>query len=192
MSTRTLADLEWPRRTDRLELRPIREDDIEPMFAYRSREDVSRWLSTWWQDVEAFRARFGDAQMRRAVLVATLDGSVVGDLYLRAETPWKQTEATADVSNVQAELGWVFDPACGGTGLATEAVRELLKVAFGEIGYRRVIAHCFTANTPSWRLMERVGMRREAHAVADGLHRELGWLDGYTYAMLASEWFQHQ
>lgn len=158
------------------------------MFAYRSREDVSRWISTWWQDPEAFAARFREPVMRNAVLVATYRGAVVGDLHLRPEDPWKQTEVQTDVRGLQAEAGWVFDPAAGGMGLATEAVRELLGLAFTRLGYRRVIAHCFTANTPSWRLMERVGMRRESHQVADGLHRELGWLDGYTYAMLASEW----
>ena len=36
--------------------------------------------------------------------------------------------------------------------------------------------------------MERIGMRREAYTIGDGLHRELGWLDGYSYALLASEW----
>ena len=31
-------------------------------------------------------------------------------------------------------------------------------------------------------------MRRESHTVRDSLHRERGWLDGYTYALLADEW----
>ena len=47
---------------------------------------------------------------------------------------------------------------------------------------------CFAANEPSWRLMERVGMRREAHNVKDSLHRDHGWQDGYVYALLADEW----
>ena len=56
------------------------------------------------------------------------------------------------------------------------------------LGLRRVTAGCFAGNEPSWRLMERVGMRREAHAVRDSLHRSRGWLDGLTYALLAEEW----
>jgi RimJ/RimL family protein N-acetyltransferase len=51
-----------------------------------------------------------------------------------------------------------------------------------------VFATTFADNTGSWQLMERVGMRREAHTVRDALHRERGWLDGYTYALLADEW----
>ena len=51
-------------------------------------------------------------------------------------------------------------------------------------------AGCFAANEQSWRLMERLGMRRESHSLRDGLHRTRGWLDGYEYALLAEEWRQ--
>ena len=67
-------------------------------------------------------------------------------------------------------------------------MRELLAIAFDGLGLRRVIANCFAANEPSWRLMERIGMRREAHTVRDNLHRDGEWYDGLTYALLADEW----
>lgn len=53
---------------------------------------------------------------------------------------------------------------------------------------RRVTAGCFAANVGSWKVMEKLGMRREQHGVADSWHAELGWFDGYTYGMLAEEW----
>lgn len=49
-------------------------------------------------------------------------------------------------------------------------------------------AACFAANEASWRLMERVGMRRETHAVRESLHRSGQWLDGLGYANLAEEY----
>jgi len=55
------------------------------------------------------------------------------------------------------------------------------------LGLRRVVASCFAANVPSYLLMERIGMRREALNRRDSLHAELGWLDGLTYAVLADE-----
>ena len=64
----------------------------------------------------------------------------------------------------------------------------MLAICFDDLGLRRVTADCFAANSPSWRLMERVGMRREAHRVAESLHRDLGWVDSYAYALLAREW----
>ena len=51
-----------------------------------------------------------------------------------------------------------------------------------------MIAGCFADNTPSWRVMERIGMRREQHGVKDSWHAELGWVDGYTYGILREEW----
>ena len=86
-----------------------------------------------------------------------------------------------------AELGWTFDPAFGGQGYATEAVRALIGLCFGQLGLRRLHADCFFDSEPSWRLMERVGLRRELHSVRESLHRTRGWLDGLSYALLADE-----
>ena len=67
-------------------------------------------------------------------------------------------------------------------------MRELLRHCFQDLGVRRVTANCFLDNDTSWRLMERVGMRRELHAVRDSLHRSGRWLDTVGYAILAEEW----
>ena len=66
--------------------------------------------------------------------------------------------------------------------------KELLRISFEELGLRRVFAQCFAANEASWRLMERLGMRREQHTRKDSLHRNGEWLDGMMYALLADEW----
>ena len=73
-------------------------------------------------------------------------------------------------------------------GYGSEEVHELLRLAFEELGVRRVIASCFTDNIASSRLMERVGMRRETHAIQDALHRSGVWLDPFGYALLATEY----
>ena len=49
-------------------------------------------------------------------------------------------------------------------------------------------AVCFADNVPSWHLIERLGMRREAHLVADSLHRSGRWLDSFAYGLLRAEW----
>ena len=67
-------------------------------------------------------------------------------------------------------------------------MRELLRLCFTELGLRRVTANCFADNVASWRLMERVGMRREVSAVRESLHRSGAWLDSMGYALLAEEW----
>ena len=107
---------------------------------------------------------------------------------LRREDAWAQLDVADQARGAQAELGWVLDPAYTGHGYATEAVRELLRYCFEDLGVRRVVANCFLDNDTSWRLMERVGMRRELHAVRESLHRSGRWLDTVGYAILAEEW----
>jgi len=101
---------------------------------------------------------------------------------------WAQAEVVEQARGVQAELGWALHPDHAGQGYATEAVRELIRICFEDLGLRRVTAGCFADNEASWRLMERVGMRREQYAVAESLHRSGAWLDGLGYALLADEW----
>ena len=77
-------------------------------------------------------------------------------------------------------------PASAGTMSA--AVRAVIDVCFGALGLRRVYAGCFADNEPSWRLMERIGMRREEFSRKTALHRSGEWLDGMNYGILAEEW----
>jgi RimJ/RimL family protein N-acetyltransferase len=107
---------------------------------------------------------------------------------VRPETPYAQHEVRQQAVGVQAELGWSFHPDDGGRGYATEAVRAAIECCFGPMGLRRVTANCFAGNSASWRLMERLGMRREAASVRNELHRSRGWQDSYSYALLADEW----
>jgi RimJ/RimL family protein N-acetyltransferase len=184
---RALADLSWPVRTERLSLRPGTAADVEPTWSFRRLPEVTEWLTSA-GDFDDYQARFLDPGRLAATLVLEHDGCVVGDVMLRVEDGWAQAEVADQARGVQAELGWTLDPAYRGRGLASEAVRELFRLCFDELGLRRVTANCFADNTASWRLMERVGMRRELHAVAESLHRSGEWLDGYGYALLADEW----
>jgi RimJ/RimL family protein N-acetyltransferase len=85
-------------------------------------------------------------------------------------------------------LGYLVDPAYAGRGIGTAVAGAMLDAAFGELGLRRVTAGCFADNVGSWKVMEKLGMRREQHGRADSWHAELGWVDGYTYGILAEEW----
>lgn len=137
---------------------------------------------------DAYRERYLSRKRLSALLIVELDRRVIGALGLRVEDAWAQEEVADQARDVQGELGWAFDPAFGGKGYATEAVRALIGLSFGPLGLRRVHAECFAGNEPSWRLMERIGMRREQHTVRESLHRTKGWLDGFSYALLADEW----
>ena len=158
-------------RTERLTLRPAHEDDAEPTWRFRRQESVGRWLTAVSHSLEDYRATFENPDRLAKTLIVERDGEVIGDLMLKIEDAWAQTEVAVWARGVQAELGWVLDPAHTGHGYETEAVRELLRLSFDELDPRRVVARCFSDNEASWRLMERLGMRRELHAVRESLHR---------------------
>jgi RimJ/RimL family protein N-acetyltransferase len=183
-------DVRWPVRTPRLVLRPaeIADADVEATWRIRQQESVGMWLSGTPASLDEHRSRAENPEWLAKTLIVELDGQVVGDLMVAIGDAWAQAEVADQARGVQAELGWVLDPDVSGRGLATEAVQEVVRICFEDLGLRRVTAECFAANEASWRLMERVGMRREAHAVRESLHRTEGWLDGFSYALLADEW----
>ncbi len=184
----SIDDVTWPVSTERLSFRPAEETDAAAFHAYRRLPEVSDWLPRLSTDLAAVVERFEDDDFRRLTLVIEVDGQVVGDLYLNISDCWAQAEVQDSTPIAQAEIGWALSPDHQGKGLAFEAVQRLVAVCFEDLGLRRVFATCFADNTGSWHLMEKLGMRRESHTVKDSLHRDRGWVDGYTYALLADEW----
>lgn len=181
-----LAGVEWPLRTARLTIRRPTPADEEAMWAYRCLPEAGRWTG-WAPRDRADWSGILAARLSRFLLVER-EGELIGDLMVTVGDGWAQREVAGDGRATQAELGWTLAPAAQGRGFATEAVRELLRLCFEDLGLRRVVANAFAGNEASWRLMERIGMRRETHGVQDSLHRELGWVDGVGYALLAQEW----
>jgi RimJ/RimL family protein N-acetyltransferase len=185
-----LASVPWPVRTARLTIRRATLDDAETTWPYRQLDTVGEWISFAPKSLDDYRMMFEDPDRLAKTLIVEKDGSVIGDLMLAVHDAWAQKEVAERARNAQAELGWVLDPRHSGHGYATEAVRGILVVCFDVLNLRRVTANCFADNHASWRLMERLGMRREQHTVRESLHRSGRWLDGYGYALLADEWRQ--
>jgi len=184
----------WPVRTERLQIRPMTAPDIDAMWEWRQLPDVNRWLGLAPDTIEAFRERYLDPERLAPMYLVELlphggePAMPIGDLMIRIGDAWAQLEVTDLAKGVEAELGWVLDPGYTGRGYATEAIRAVIDVCFGPLGLRRVHAGCFADNEPSWRLMERLGMRREEFSRKTALHRSGQWLDGMNYGILAEEW----
>lgn len=91
------------------------------------------------------------------------------------------------------ELGFVFNNRFQGQGYATESAKALLEFAFCQLDARRIIASCSSENERSWKLLERLGMRREGLLLKNVAFKKDPqgnpiWLDSYLYALLDSEW----
>lgn len=182
------AMLSWPQETARLVVRPAEPSDAETTWAFHKLPQVSQWITSAWDHLADYRRSFLIPERIQTRLVVECEGRVMGDVMVQPVDAWTQREVSELGKNMEVELGWAFDPEFSGQGLATEAIKRVIEISFTDLGLRRVTARCFADNEPSWRLMERLGMRREAHLVAAALHRERGWVDGYGYALCFEEW----
>lgn len=184
--TVTLAPA-YPVRSARLLLRPVSPADVAAVVAYRSQPEVCRYVPFDPMDADDVRARLAGMWSRRtldqegevlvlgAELAAT--GELIGDLLLR----WISAEDGC------GELGYVFHPAYGGRGYASEAAHAVLHLAFDDLRLHRVIARVDARNTASARLAARLGMRQEARLVENS--RYTGeWSDELDFALLSREW----
>jgi RimJ/RimL family protein N-acetyltransferase len=105
-------------------------------------------------------------------------GELAGDVVLF----WHSRE------HAGGELGYVFDPALGGRGYATEAANVMLRLGFEELGLHRIVARIDERNEPSVRLARRLGMRQEARLVDNEFFKG-EWTTELDFAMLADEWY---
>ncbi|MCG8398273.1 GNAT family N-acetyltransferase [Bacillus atrophaeus] len=85
------------------------------------------------------------------------------------------------------EMGWVFNPKNYNKGYASEAAQAILEFGFTNMKLHRIIATCQPQNIASYRVMEKIGMRREGYfkkCIPNGEQ----WWDEYYYAILEEEW----
>ena len=176
-----------PIATERLVLRPFAPGDLEALLEIHGDERVVRYLYLGVRDratlagvleEKARRTRLereGDALNLAAVLPET--GALVGDVSL-----FWTSEA-----HRQGEVGYILHPAYEGRGYATECARALVTLGFEGLGLHRIVGRLDGRNAASARVLERLGMRREAHLVENELVKGV-WTDELVYAVLAREW----
>jgi RimJ/RimL family protein N-acetyltransferase len=178
---------DWPLETERLTLRPFVEDDFEAVHAMRSRPEVARYLYQGPASREQSRERLTrmmaspawavEDDWFSAAAVERASGITVGDMAFHWVSERDRT----------AEVGFVFDPRHQGKGLATEAAHALVDWAFTTAGMHRVIGRTEARNVASARVLEKLGMRLEAHFVENEWVKD-EWQSELVYAVLDREW----
>ena len=184
----TLRDLDWPLRTPRLVVRPSHVGDADALYAVRTHPAIAPWAYSVPVSLQQWRERYADPATAAGLLTAELGGEVVGELMIAVHDADAHREVSDAAAGTVGELGWLVAPQHQGQGLATEAARALLDLCFGPLGLRRVVASTLEDNRASARVMEKLGMRLETRSRRSTLHRDLGWIDGRVYALLAEEW----
>ncbi|MGJ3508365.1 GNAT family N-acetyltransferase [Enemella sp. A6] len=191
--TRPELPITWPKVTAQLVLRPITHQDFPDIASYLSLPEVygltSRTYSSPTEVLEHLGERLSDPNY--IGIAIERDGRLVGNAKLSISDAWAQVP-DEEAARSLGEVGYTIDPAHANRGYATEALEAILEIAFNDLGLRRVEAGCFAMNTASRRVLEKAGMRLEGLYIEESLHHELGWVDGASYALLASEWRARQ
>jgi RimJ/RimL family protein N-acetyltransferase len=164
-------------------------DDLDAVHDIQSRPEVTRYLLFDVRDRDEARASLEqrvaagrpDHQGGRLLLALAVvlppAGTVIGDVVL-----FQQSR-----EDRQGEIGYIFHPDHGGRGYATEAARAMLGIGFEAYGLHRIVGRIDARNVASARVLERLGMRREAHYVQNEMIKG-EWTDEVVYAMLEDEW----
>ena len=174
--------------TERLILRPLEENDFEAVHAYASVAENVQFM-VWGPNEELHTKAF--------ILQAIMKSKEIPCNNYQYAAVLKSGGKLIGACNIaissedEAEIGWILHRNYWKQGFGTEMGNRILEFGFGELGLHRIIAHCDTENYGSYRVMERIGMRREgcflegrpANKFSD---KKYG--DEYSYAILRDEW----
>lgn len=173
-------------RTERLLLRPYIESDVDDVLAYAQLEEWSRYhlprvpYPYARSDAEEFIAQtLATPWADEPNWAIVLDDRVVGGLSLSRER-----------ATPRAELGYSLAPAHWNRGLTTEAARAVLDYAFYVLPIEVVEARADARNLGSWRVMEKLGMRRTALHEGARTDRTGAHVDEVHYAIQRAGWLR--
>lgn len=170
-------------QTERLTIRRFTPDDWQDLHEYLSDEEVVRFepYEPYSEQQAKEEAIYRSKDIAFYAVCLKQSRKLIGNLYL----------SKGDFDTF--ELGYVFNRKYQSKGYAAESSKALLDYAFTQLGARRIIAMCSTLNEPSWRLLERLGLRREGLLLQNVFFKtdtqgEPIWFDTYEYAFLKKEW----
>ncbi|MDV3427138.1 MAG: GNAT family N-acetyltransferase [Bacillota bacterium] len=172
--------------TERLILKGITVSDAESMFTYRSNPKIYKYQSfkpQTLEDVEEFISEkiakipnVPDTWYQLGIFIKET-GELAGDIGIHFIDP----------DNLQAEIGYTLSLEHQSKGYASEAVTGVIDYLFNNLHKHRITASVDPGNTRSIKLLERIGMRKEAHFIKS-LWFNNEWADDMVYAILNEEW----
>ena len=171
--------------TERLTLRPFREDDTEALYAYSKDEPVGR--NAGWkphESIEESRDILHHFIEEREVwaICEKQSGKVIGSIGLHRDSKRRRN------FNQCRMMGYVLSKAYWGQGLMTEAAKEVLRHAFEDLGLEMVTISHFSYNQRSARVIEKLGFHREGILRKAFLRYDGSLLDDVGYSMTREEY----
>lgn len=149
--------------SERLVLRPWHERDRDSYAALMGDPQVRRFYPSALTRAEA------DAQFERHLAMQKENPLHFRAAFLRESDAFVGMIGIAKIDKIfrnaipthpEMEIGWVFNSAFWGQGLASEAAQTLFDVAWS-VGLTELVAFTAEINKPSQRVMEKAGMTRD-------------------------------
>jgi RimJ/RimL family protein N-acetyltransferase len=186
---RGFTDQDVPIETPRLTLRRYREQDAGSLLDLYGNPEVVRYLYTEPLQHDGVRESL-DRRLGRLRLEAEGDVlELAAELRSTGQFVGAMTFFYRSTVHARGEIGYTIAPPFAGKGFATEGAIALLRIGFEVLGLHRVEGQCDARNIASARVLERIGMRREAHFIKNEFVKG-EWTDALVFAMLADEWLQ--
>lgn len=146
-------------KTERLLLRPLNVSDLNTVHEYISDEDNTRFMmfapNTTLCETKDFLSRVTNEWSKDTPsffeFAIVLNGLQIGavSVYLQ-ENP------------AEGELGWILNKQYQKKGYALEAAKALKNFALNTLHLKKITAQCDYRNEPSYRLMEKIGLKLES------------------------------
>ncbi|MBO9491676.1 GNAT family N-acetyltransferase [Endozoicomonas sp. G2_1] len=179
--------IDW--QTERLTIRLLQTQDYQVEFGHASNPEIMRYIADI-DDLAAVEAKVRsafepwqgkDGEWLLLPIFRTehqeSDGGHIGMVCLRFES----------VEFKRVEIGYRLHPNFHGQGYGLEATTALIQFLFEQIKINKVVAYCVAEHSHSYRLMEKLGMKREGqlrqHSTLSGR-----WHDELVYGLLAQEY----
>lgn len=182
-----MSSLRLPIETNHLVLRPFERSDLDAVVRYHTLPSVQRYVERPTRYAEDVAAAISimrlQTQLHRPGDTLTLAITRKGDRAVIGHVSLKWSDATAS----QSEVRFAIDPAFSGQGYLTEALSSVFDIAFDHFRIHRVMIRCDGRSHHSIKLMQKLGMRLEAHYREHALFQG-EWDEEMHFAMLNREW----
>lgn len=163
-------------RGDQLTFRPVESEDKKFIQRYWNAPELRHWFAKSDPVTHDDVTDFLDTEEEEVHFLPCQDGDPVGFLWLFQ---------IDDIAS-RAEIGYWIRPEDQGQGYATEAAELGLRYAFNERGLHKVMARVFEENTPSRRVLEKLGFEVEAR-LRDHYYIDGEYVDTYLFGLLADD-----
>jgi len=173
--------------TERLIIRNFKTNDSNDLYEYLSDIETYKYEPGKPITMETAKDLCVERSKNNSFLAVQLNNKVIGHIYFNQIAPKKL---------LTWETGFIFNKKYQRKGYATESLKAVIEYGFTRMNIHKIIAHCNPKNISSWKLLERVKMKREGKLLKNifftkDKERNPIWIDTYEYGILIDDFLKY-